>query len=370
MIAALPAWILVILFWRQDAIDPLTAPSLLLDRAFQVLTPALVPAGVFLLLGSKRAALWSVALTGVLGAMLGLAVVLAALIRPPVDLPATALAILVVLSSAWLVCTYAPRIARLRTVPAGVLAFALASLVPLLQLWSTVAWLPARTEATLTQEVSVDVAEVTDQAIRAVINYEAKNPTSSRALVIATRLTLCWWGANEEPFFDDARLRERVRAGDCRVVRPVSAESWVSPASNLRHSAAYAIPADRPRVTVIAMIAYARGDRLRTSGHVVNRAQLGACRDVRFVRLEEESRVKSLAQQDKYLVYGDRNSDGGLNFWFQSGSDFSSCSSGDSDQLEKYSGTTRAKQVRSMWLTDDANTKANPVMSPSFSPPG
>ena len=49
---AIPTWALALAFWLQDAIDPLTAPALLLDRTFQVLTLALIPAG-FLIVTAK-----------------------------------------------------------------------------------------------------------------------------------------------------------------------------------------------------------------------------------------------------------------------------------------------------------------------------
>lgn len=113
---------------------------------------------------------------------------------------------------------------------------------------------------------------------------------------------------------------------------------------------ALTIPRDHPRVTVVSRIAFARGDRLRASDEVVRRVAIGPCRDVRAARLEEGSRVQSLAEPPKHLVYSDENGDGGLNYGFDSGSRID-CPPHDPDSLEEYFGVTENRQVRDLWLT-------------------
>lgn len=341
---AVPAWILARSFWLQEDVDPLSLPALLLDRFFQAITPLLIPAAVLILL-SKRWGLQAATFTGAVGLMLGLAVVMSGIVRPPSDPSTVILACVVVTTSVVLLARYATRLPALRTATAGILAFALASVVPLLQLWSGTTALPSQTEASLMQDVKIGWGEATAQGLRMSLSYEAKNPTDSRVLVIVTRLEVCSWLANE-PI---ASQRRHGVDGNCSVSRPIDAESWVSAGTSLKYSESHVIPVGRPRLTVRARVAYARGDRLRTSTDVEPRERVGLCSDVRFVRLQEESRIKSLAQDEKYLVYADLNSDGGLNYYFQAGSDFSKCRRPKSKQLERYFGTTEGTLIFDTW---------------------
>lgn len=158
-----------------------------------------------------------------------------------------------------------------------------------MQLWSGTTALPSQTEASLIQDVKIAWGEATEQGLRVSLNNEAKNPTESRVLVIVTRLEVCSWLADAQPI--DSQKRPGVD-GHCSVSRPIGAESWVSAGTSLKYSESHVMPVGRPRLTVRARVAYARGDRLRTSTDGDSRERVGTCRDVRFVRLEEESRIK------------------------------------------------------------------------------
>jgi hypothetical protein len=344
--AAIPIGVLAVSFWLQDAVDPLTAPALLLDRAFQVVTLALIPAGLIVLFAAKRLAVYAISFIGVVGCAMGVAVALSGVIRPPHDPRAVALAIVAFAAGGWILVEFARRIPELQSVRSRALTASVATVIPLLQFWNGAAFLPSRTEATLTQAVGVKVVAVTEKYARVVLDYEAINPTDARVAVIVTRLTICWWGDRETAVYNDKRLLGR---GNCSFYRPIGGESVVSPSSRVRNSAFYSIPIDRPHVTVISRIAFARGDRLRTSDDVITRERQGPCRDVRAVRLEEESRLKSLAQPAKYLVYADRDGDGGLNYWFDSGPDIE-CPGRDRAKLARYLGATDQRQVMNFWL--------------------
>jgi hypothetical protein len=306
------------------------------------------------LLAAPRAALYAATFTGAVGIMLGSAVTLSGVIRPPQDWIAVALALLALASGVVLLVRHAARLPELRSVPGGVIAFLLASFIPALELLSSAAFLPSRTEPALDQRISLNVTELTDEGFRTELDVEATNPTDARILILVTRLDVCWWAADARPAYEDAEL---VRRPNCTYRRPIAQESWVPAESGLRFSHAFTIPRNRPRVTVIARTAMARGDRVRTSDDVTEHRAMGPCRQVRAVRLEEESRVKSLAQSPKYLVYADFDGDGGLNYQFDTGPDID-CPPKDSSSLEQYFGVTNTRQVRDFWLTPPAQAEA------------
>ena len=158
-------------------------------------------------------------------------------------------------------------------------------------------------------------------------------------------MTICWWRPGETPVLDDEALEDRE---NCEFYRPINTQSWISPESSLTYAASHVIPRNRPRVTVVARVAYARGDRLRTSNDVIEHEELGPCRSVKAVRLEEESRVKSLAEDPKYLVYADLDADGGLNYYFDPGPDVD-CPEDDPTRLAEYFGATDGRQVIDVW---------------------
>lgn len=103
-VLAIPTLVLGVWFWRQHAIDPLTAPALLLDRTFQVLTLVLIPASALFACAAARPALvYAITFIGA--------------IRPPHDHRAVAFAVLTLLTAAGLVARYSRHIPDLRTRP-------------------------------------------------------------------------------------------------------------------------------------------------------------------------------------------------------------------------------------------------------------
>jgi hypothetical protein len=349
---ALPVCALAVAFWSQGTIDPLIAPALLLDRSLQVLTLGLIPAVVLVIVAPVRPAIYAVTLIGTVGVMLGSAVTFSGVIRPPRDWNAIALAVVVLACGCTLLLRHSRELPGLRSVPGKVVAFALAAAIPLLQLTGNAAFLPSRTEATLNQKVSLKVADRTGEALRTEVAYEVKNPTDVRMIVLASRLTVCWWTDEQQPDFDQDHLVDQT---NCSASRPITAGSWVSPDSGLENARALMIPLDHPRVTVISRIAFARGDRLR-AGEVVEQAAIGRCHNVRTIRLEDGSRVQSLADSPKHLVYWDPTGRGALRFKFDSGSRIN-CPPRDPAHLGKYYGFTENNQVREVWLTAPGGAK-------------
>lgn len=342
---SVPAGVLAGLLWWQDAIDPLTFPSLLLDRILQLLTLAAVPALVLVLFARVSRALPAAIFVTATGTALASAVLITGVMRPPTDWRVVGGAALALLLSASLLVRFGPRLESLKSTPAKVALALLAALVPLLQFWNSVSFLPARTEVALGQEVSVSTVAAAEGRFRSEVVFRAKNQTDARVLVIITQMTVCWWKAAEPVTYESAELRGRA---NCQVLRPLNAGSWLAPKSELVYSNGVATPVDAPRLTIISRVAYARGDRLRVPDDPKVQARLDSCQDVEIFHLREESRVKGLAQTDKYLVYADRDGDGGVNFYFDS--DDVECPSGDGAKLSEYFGTTETRAVSEKWL--------------------
>lgn len=217
---ALPVCGLTAAFWSQDAIDPLTAPALLLDRSLQVLTLGLIPAAVLIIVAPRRGALYAVTLTGVVGVMLGSAVTLSGVVRPPHDWAAIALGVAVFACGCTLLLRHSGQLAGLRSAPGKAVAFVLASALPVLQLSGNAAFLPSRTEATLNQEITLKVADRSGKTFRTELEYRTTNPTDQRMIVLATRLTVCWWTAEQQPIFKSNELKGLA---NCVASRPIAA---------------------------------------------------------------------------------------------------------------------------------------------------
>ena len=353
---SVPAGVLAALFWLQDAIDPLTFSSLLLDRILQLLTLAAVPAIVLVLFARVSLALPAVIFVAATGTALASAVLITGVMRPPTDWWVVGGAAPALLLSASLLFRFGPRMKVLKSVPAKVALALLAALVPLLQFWNSVSFLPARTEVALGQEVSVStVAAATDRFSSEVV-FRAKNQTDARVLVIITQMAVCWWKVGEPVNYEPKELRGRT---NCLVLRPLTAGSWLAPKSELVYSNAVLTPMDAPRLTIISRVAYARGDRLRVADDSMEEARLGSCQNVEVFHLREESRVKGLAQTNKHLVYADRDGDGGVNFYFDSQD--VECPSDDGSELSEYFGTTSSRTVSEKWLTPPSPSRAHGI---------
>ncbi|MBA2624200.1 MAG: hypothetical protein H0U89_01105 [Acidimicrobiia bacterium] len=135
----------------------------------------------------------------------------------------------------------------------------------------------------------------------------------------------------------------------CQVFRPLAVGAWLSPKQDLEYRQAITTPIDSPLLRIESRIAFARGDRLRTSEEEKHLGRVGPCHDVTAVRLEEESRVKGLAQRDKHLLYADRRGDGRIDYYFDQGA--VDCPEGDDAGLSEYFGTTETSGVFEEWLT-------------------
>jgi hypothetical protein len=394
-ILAAPTFALLAVFWAQGAIDPLTAAALVVDRALGGLTLVLLVALILVWTNKGWAKpLWIV--IGAVGLLVSVAVLAGGAFRPTRDLLMMLVAAVALAGALTLIITSGDDLPRVAGIPTKVLALAGAVAMPLLELFTGAAFLPSRTEATLTQTVEVVLAEAMDDKFRATLQYKAENPTDTRVLVVVSRLTTCWWRPGVTPLYRDQELLKR---DNCRATRPVGSTGWISPESNLTFSASYKIPIGSPRVTTVARVAFARGDRLRTGEGFTDYGQLGQCYHVHAVRLLEESRLEAMAERPKYLVYADRDGDGGVSYYFDSGpnvecpsgnpngvspdeaplrgsgdpsvfddaatdpqslgpqptpnpdSESPSVRSGDDAELRRYFGVTEQRQLQDVWLT-------------------
>ena len=176
-------------------------------------------------------------------------------------------------------------------------------------------------------------------------------PMCRLVLVIITNMTVCWWKAEANPTFDINTLQN---LDNCRVFRTIGPGSWIPPQSSLIYKTAIATPVDSPRLIVISRIAYARGDRLRLAEDA-EEARQRECRGRRPVRLQEESRFKGLAQEDKYLIYADFEGDGGISYYFDSHPldcpyRANAVDAGDDDLMEYFGATERTAHLEE-WLS-------------------
>lgn len=356
-LGSLPSLILAAMFWRQNVPDPLTAPSLLLDRSLQVITLCMAVAIFAVLLARAALAVVGALVLSLGGLVLGSTITMAGLVRPEATKGIILLAIVTIACSYGVLTRFGARAGWLKGAGGKTAAALLAAAVPLLQFWSGTSFLPSRTEAALTQDVSVETVNLTDGMLHSELSVRATNTTSARVLIIISQTVICWWKADEEPIYEVDALTKR---SNCRTEHPINERAWIPTESDLTYQTAITTPADHPRLIVISRIAFARGDRLRTDADVDRHTSLDRCTNVDVVRIQEESRFKGLAQEDKFLVYADYDGDGGRNFFFTFGP-VSECPKPDRSPLSDYYGATLGRVVVENWLTppkQDAPTGA------------
>jgi len=339
----LPGVALAVLFWRTVAIDPLTAPALLLDRLLQVASIGYAVVVPVVLIGAARPALYSALYGSVTGLVMGLSMALTGVLRPPAEWLMVIFATLAAASSAGVLWKFVGRLDWLKSTGAKLATTLLAAAIPLLQFWNSASFLPARTEANLTQTIAVEFEDDT----KGTLTYHAANETDGRVLVIISQLIACWWEPDAQASYDLAIIRE---APNCRTYRPVAEQAWIAATSDLNWQVTLQAPDSAPKLAVIARIAYARGDRLRLTDTTGPVGDVGPCSNVRPVLLREESRVKGVAQQDKYLVYADLNGDGGTNYYFDAGPTIDCQESPvDDSGLQDYFGVTEGTVIHEAW---------------------
>jgi len=335
-----PTAALVWLLWTAQAIDPLTAPALLLDRLLQVGTLLLAPAALLVLLAPPVPAVYAAVCASLIGIGLGSSVALTGLLRPQADWEVIGLAIAVLVFSSAILWKVGSQLSWLKSAGAKSVAVLVAAAVPLLQLWNSASFLPSRTEANLTQSVTAEFSDDNTGVLR----YTTANGTQARMLVIYSELTFCWWAPDEEVDYNAVGMRD-----DCTVLRPVNERAWIAAESDLDWQIALQAPVDKPKLSVRARIGYARGDRLRISSDMERLDDMEYCSNVVRYRLSEESRVKAVAQDDKYLVYADYNGDGLRHYFYDFGDELG-CPGATEDRLAEYFGTTNAIIVYETWV--------------------
>lgn len=348
IVCLVPSFYLGWRFWSSPAMDPLTAPALLLDRAVQVATLGWIPA--VLVIGTCRsvaAAGYAAAYASIVGMLLALSVVMAAVVRPPADWPVVIIATVALGSSLavfiWLVRTSEIPVPQFESLGAKIGAAVLASSVALLGWWNNASFLPGRTEAKLTQAVTADLNDVP----RGILHYTATNPTDARVLVIRQELIACWWKPNEPVVWEIPKLRERKK--NCRQFAPIAPSNWIAGNSTYTWQATMWVPADSAQIVVLSRISIARGDRLRVSrDESTGGPRKQGCKVGDQADLVDESRVKSLAQQNKYLVY-DQTVNSRDGFYFAADSS-SGCSGEDPNHLAEYYGVSTHQALLQTWV--------------------
>jgi hypothetical protein len=310
VLAFIPAIVLATMFWIASAMDPLTAPALLIDRLLQFATLLWIPL-LFAVVGAKpRAALNAVMFIAITGMLLSLSVFVAGIVRPPRDTPVLILSGIAVLGSGANLLRFGPRVTWLAPLTVKAAVGILTVGVGLLEFWNAAVFLPSQTEASLQTKITTAF----DAAGLGMLSTIVSNETDSRVLVLITRLDLCYWSAR-------TRIQYPPNGSEleCQKYRPVDRQGWISSKSTLDWQVVLDPPEGAEKVSVRARTAFARGDRLRLSSISTKMQSLGTCVDIESVPIVEESRVKALAQEDKFLVYADRNGDGGVNYFFHSG---------------------------------------------------
>lgn len=351
---AAPSLLLGFLLWRQEAIDPLTAPSLIVDRGLQIVVLVMVLALPGLLFAPGAVAFYSALALCMAGWLLSTTVGLAGLLRPGADARMLSLSVVAFLGTSSLLLLVCAQVTWLRSGRVRLAGALLALLLPFLQFWHGASFLPGRTEANLTQTADARAVGGESGQLRSLVSVTAQNNTDARVLIIITNMTVCWWRSEAELLVGSETIPPRDRE-NCRVLRPLGERSWISAKSSLTYQVALETRADHPLLQVSSQVAYARGDRLRISGKPLVLPAIGKCKNASAVRLDEESRFKGLAQQDKYLVYADRNGDGGRNYFFLVGSK-PTCSADADTRLQNYFGVTEARLIHETWLVVPAST--------------
>jgi hypothetical protein len=348
-----PVYALGVLFLREPVLDPLTLAAFVIDRTLQVGVLAVLGAAPLVLLGPPRLA--AVAAAG--GALVGFgmsASVLGAGLRAPRDLLVLALAVVALIGSLVLargLWPHLPAVGAERRPVAVLLGALAAGALPLLQLWnsSTFTTLRQNVSLSLAPEVTLQQGPTADEQTRVRVAVTATNEGSVRAIVIISDVDVCWWGADEEPVYDTELLQD---AANCTSWGPITSHSWIDAGAALENSRALGVPASSPRVVVIARAAYARGDRLA----LVRRSEqkigtLGSCTDVRRWTIREEARFRGLAQQQKYVLFGDDGEGGGVDYYVTSEPD-PTCPD-DSLELADYYGVTHVSVTWETWLAPE-----------------
>ncbi len=346
LVLVAPAALLAIMFWRQDSIDPLTAPALLIDRSLQFLSIFAVGLILVIILRAGASARHASTATAAIGVIFGTTVLLSGIVRPPTVWGVMSLAAASIVAGLVTLIRNRASILDLGRNVNGAIAVAVAVGIPLLQFWNGSAFLPARTEAAVNQDVKVSVDDVVDDQFRVRIQFDALNDGDARVQVIITAMTICWWTPVEEVSWDLEELRDR---DNCRVERPLSSLAWIPPKSNVDWSRSLTVPAANPRLTVVSRIAYARGDRLRVTQDRTTHRELGECQAVEIIRLEDESKVRALTQPDRFLVFADFDRDGGINYYFDADS-VDGCPPADTTRLGEYFGATDLRETGDFWL--------------------
>lgn len=346
-----PTFALGVLFLREPVLDPLTLAAFVIDRVLQVGVLVALATAPLVLLGSTRLAVPAAAAGALVGFVLG-ASVLGAGLRPPRDVPVIALALVALVTSLalarrlWPLLPVAGRERR----PAAVLIGALAaSALPLLQLWnsSTFSTLRQDVSLSLAPDVTVQQGPTADEQNRVRVSVTAANASAVRAVVIISDVDVCWWAPDDQPVYDTDQLSG---APNCTSWRPVTSHSWIDAGAALENSRALVIPASAPRVVVVARAAYARGDRLvLVDGSEESLSSLDRCQDVTRWTIREEARFRGLAQQQKYVLFGDDGEGAGVDVFFTS-EPVPSCPD-DSLELADHYGVTHVTVTWETWLT-------------------
>ena len=347
-----PALVLSYQYLTLDIVDPTTFASLVIDRGITVL---IVLAFVAVLVNLFAPAPWH-GYAGLVACGISILVacsVLLAGIRPPQDwtefLLAVVALVFALLAGAFLIGTFGWPIHQARTTAA--LAAVVALLLPGLELWHTTSFSAFTNKASLTLTPSATVQSATKDRYRVQVSFTADNQSDVRVRVLASNMKICWWQPGQNKEFDTDPDGDR---DNCLGWRPVGWRSWIDGDSPLTVSRTIRVPRSSPQLIIRSSVTYARGDRLQLvdSDDADSRKLPGCVGSADLYRLDEESRYKALAQQDKYLVYAVAGDSPNVRLFLESDEDLA-CNS-DTSRLEAYYGMSTTRVVNSFWLSPKA----------------
>ncbi len=371
LILAVPGLVLALLFLAADSVQPLTAPALLIDRVLLAASVVAIAGTV----GCVGLAVWPKSADQKRGAafqfapyvaMLALAAVVLSqsLARWPAEFWPMVLAGATVLLAGSRVMALTSAVSWAKPALSAILTALLASALPLFDAWHDSAFLPSQTEAAVTQVVDVSLvdAALDDGSRPLAVTYDITNDTEARVFIIISSLLVCEGATCGAMSRCEAENTEGVHW----LGPPIGERSWLSPESTLHWETTLTVPDATERVSVRARIAFTRGDRLRISPASENEGESRAadpdehpcpsepeaCATAEAYTISPTSSLDALTHESGYLLYTDRDGDGGRNYFFGRGD--VTCPPAESDNEVQFYGATDQTIFTERWLVDEA----------------
>jgi hypothetical protein len=235
--------------------------------------------------------------------------------------------------------------------------------IPAFNFWQEASYLPSQNEVSLETVLKAEPIAIADKSRHWLISGTVRNPSNVRASIVVSDLVACRW-VDEVDRSASSIMDERGNTNCKKLERPLG-RGWIDAGAQLEFSDTVPASEDRPLLGLRFSVAYARGDRLRTiqeTSRDASSRERGRCSNVTVVRLQERSRLRSLALEPKFLMDADTNSDGGLNYFVAAQRDLK-CPVTHDRELKDYYSLTELKVFSTDWLP--ARVQPTPVSSGS-----